>query len=117
MNINEFSNVLTFIENEHPPIQLNDKEVYSQYIKWLDTQEINSGFNTYRHKNNPLEKEAHDKFVNEFKNDLDYIIFNNNPDGDKKLNVRERKIVFSAMQWVVSHVGYHFFEPFFNRNK
>lgn len=72
------------------------------------------GFKTYRHAENPREKELHDEFIKEnSERDMDYIVFGhlNSPSGakpDDYLNERERRIVVSTIQWLASPVGTHF---------
>ena len=72
------------------------------------------GFKTYRHANNPKEKELHDQFVSQYSiRDMELIVFGHleSPSGTKpdgNLNERERKIVVSTVQWLGSPVGHSF---------
>ena len=70
------------------------------------------GNKTYRHSTNPIEKEIHNKFIEEHGKTMSRITFE--PSGDafdrpsEYLTPREEKIVISAMQWLGSHVGQGF---------
>jgi len=75
------------------------------------------GFKTYRHKNNPKEKELHDKFIEthikheHFTAPVDLIIFppTNNPmTPEDYLSDREKRIVISTIQWLGSPIGQSF---------
>lgn len=76
------------------------------------------GYKTYRHKNNPVEKELHDKFIGEYvENDmstniLEKIIFGCSNDAqtipNDYLSDREKRIVISTIQWLGSPVGQGF---------
>ena len=74
------------------------------------------GYKTYRHKDNPKEKEFHDKFTLQYfqvpKESMDLIVFgqSNKPPirPNDYLTERERKIVISTIQWLGSSVGQSF---------
>ena len=76
------------------------------------------GFNTHRHLDNPIEKELHDNFIEEFidnkfaHNMLDKIIYGTNDMGYAKdyLSDHEKRIVITAIQWLGSHVGHSFLQ-------
>jgi CHAT domain-containing protein len=82
-------------------------------------QDIMKGFNTDRHKNNPKEKELHDKFIEEYVIEkgfnikiLNRIIFgsSNNTQTIPRdyLSDREKRIVITTIQWLGSPVGQGF---------
>ena len=73
------------------------------------------GYKTYRHKDNPKEKEFHDKFIDDNKDQLfsgfDYIAFGQSDVGMKAndtLTERETRIMISTIQWLGSPVGQSF---------
>lgn len=74
------------------------------------------GFKTHRHKNNPKEKELHDKFIKEHieNNDspFDLIIFpsvvNYEWTPSDHLSDREKQIVITTIQWLGSPLGQSF---------
>jgi len=74
------------------------------------------GYNTHRHKNNPKEKELHEKFVNDFierkygDKSMDRLVFghDNNHFPNDHLSDREKKNVISTIQWLGSPVGQGF---------
>jgi hypothetical protein len=73
------------------------------------------GFKTYRHKDNPKEKEFHDKFLRHHNrdgyNDMDNIVFGTGERGMRPaeyLTDREKQIVLSTIQWLGSPVGQGF---------
>ena len=72
------------------------------------------GFKTYRHDNNPKEKELHDKFLNEhiLKRDIDLLVFppanNNQTYAVDTLTEREKQIMLTTIQWLGSPVGQSF---------
>ena len=71
------------------------------------------GFKTYRHEDNPKEKELHDKFIKEHDiMNASRIVYPVDGRGntDKLLTEHEYKIMISAIQWLGSHVGQHFLE-------
>lgn len=76
------------------------------------------GFNTHRHLDNPIEKELHDSFIEEFIDNkfahdmIDKIIYGTNENGYPKnfLSDHEKRIVITAIQWLGSHVGQSFLE-------
>jgi hypothetical protein len=77
------------------------------------------GYNTYRHRKNPIEKEIHDKFLQEFnqKGDdkMNIIIFGHGSETVKpraKLTAKEKRIIVSAIQWLGSDVGSGFLKQF-----
>ena len=71
-----------------------------------------NGFKTYRHKNNPKEKEFHDSFIEKHgDNDMSMIVFPPNDCGfspSEYLSEREEAIVISTIQWLGSSVGQNF---------
>ena len=71
------------------------------------------GNKAYRHKDNPKEKELHDKFVKEFsKNGLsmEYISMKLDVNGKPVgyLTKEEKEIMISTIQWLGSPVGQSF---------
>jgi len=71
------------------------------------------GFKTYRHADNPKEKELHDQFVRLYSiKDMERIVFGHtDPTGNVpsgRLSVREQRIVISTVQWLFTTVGYSF---------
>jgi len=73
------------------------------------------GFKTYRHEQNPKEKELHDKFIEQCSHnhdDMDFIVFgmdNNKPNYPAdRLTDREKQIAISTIQWLGSPVGQSF---------
>jgi hypothetical protein len=75
------------------------------------------GYKTDRHKNNPKEKEFHDKFIELFEGswpyEMDLVVFKPKlssyyfPENDS-LTDREKRIVISTIQWLGSPVGQKF---------
>lgn len=70
------------------------------------------GYKTYRHKDNPKEKELHDKFVEWYVNDhsnMDLLVFP--PANDQQtraedtLSDREKRIVITMVQWMGTPLG------------
>lgn len=76
------------------------------------------GFNTHRHLDNPIEKELHDNFIEQFIDNklahdmIDKIIYGTNENGypTNFLSDHEKRIVITAIQWLGSHVGQSFLE-------
>lgn len=68
------------------------------------------GYKTYRHAQNPKEKELHDKFLKNHNEDADLIVFGHTSQliPNDYLTDRERKIVLSTIQWLGSPVGKSF---------
>lgn len=72
------------------------------------------GYKKYRHKDNPKEKEFHDKFLKNHDrkgyNDMELIVFGHdeNLSPNDHLSDREKKIVLSTIQWLGSPVGQGF---------
>lgn len=73
------------------------------------------GFKVYRHKNNPKEKELHDKFIadhidcEKWTCPVDLLVFPSSVGNDTLpsdyLTDREKRIVISTIQWLGSPVG------------
>jgi len=77
------------------------------------------GLKTHRHNSNPLEKEIHDKFIEEFVETkhgngiaMEQIALPVDGRGDPKeyLTDREKEIMISTIQWLGSPVGQGFLE-------
>ena len=72
------------------------------------------GYKAYRYKNNPKEKEMHDKFLEQhnIKDDMHLIVFghNENLKPNDYLTNREKRIVLSTIQWLGSPIGTNFLE-------
>jgi hypothetical protein len=73
------------------------------------------GHKTYRHLQNPKEKEIHDNFLKNHNRqgyeDMDLIVFGHGSESlrpNDYLNDREKKIVLSTIQWLGSPVGQSF---------
>lgn len=73
------------------------------------------GYKTYRHTQNPKEKELHDNFLKnhnrEGYHDMDLIVFGHGSQSlrpNDYLTDREKKIVLSTIQWLGSPVGQSF---------
>lgn len=73
------------------------------------------GFKTYRHEQNPKEKEFHDKFLRfhnrDGYNDMDNIVFGTDGNSVRPaqyLTDREKQIALSTIQWLGSPVGQGF---------
>lgn len=76
------------------------------------------GYKTYKHKNNPIEKELHDKFIEEYVENkysgeiLEKMIFGCSNDAqtipNDYLSEREKEIIISTIQWLGSPVGQGF---------
>lgn len=71
------------------------------------------GNKTYRHEQNPKEKELHDKFIKEFlknKNSMEQISMPLNERGNpiECLSKKEKEIMISTIQWLGSPVGQSF---------
>ena len=71
----------------------------------------------YRFKDNPKEKELHDRFITEYikcklsPNAIDYLVFGHKKNihyPDDFLSDREKRIVISTIQWLGSPVGQGF---------
>ena len=60
------------------------------------------GFRTYRHKENPIEKELHDEIIKDFRNKFHQIGL---PHDEKCKTDREEKIIISTIQWIGTPVG------------
>ena len=70
------------------------------------------GFKTYRHKDNPIEKKLHNKFIEWYVNDhsnMDLLVFP--PANDQQtraedtLSDREKRIVITMVQWMGTPLG------------
>lgn len=72
------------------------------------------GYKTYRHNSNPVEKELHDKFIEQhYDKDMSMIVFPPTSSGfspSEYLTEREERIVISTIQWLGSPVGQSFLE-------
>lgn len=73
------------------------------------------GYKDYRYKDNPKEKELHDKFIEHFAhgNNMDHIVFGGDPkrrytEPGNYLSGKEKRIVVSIIQWLGSPVGQGF---------
>jgi hypothetical protein len=69
------------------------------------------GLKTYRHKDNPKEKELHDKFIEQFSvTGMSQIVFPVNGTGfpEKRLTEEEQQIMLTTIQWLGSPVGQGF---------
>jgi hypothetical protein len=74
------------------------------------------GFKTYRHENNPKEKELHDKFLKEQIQSrdvtIDLLVFPPANDSQTyavdELSDREKQIMLSTIQWLGSPCGQYF---------
>jgi len=71
-------------------------------------------FKTYRHSNNPKEKELHDKFKDDHIHEpyIDFIIFPPKDDYQnypiEYLTERDKRVMLSTIQWLGSSVGTSF---------
>jgi len=70
------------------------------------------GFKTYRHKDNPTEKELHDKFIEWYVNEhsnMDLLVFppanNQQTRAEDTLSDREKRIVITMVQWMGTPLG------------
>lgn len=113
--------------------KLNKVIIYdNDEIKVVDIEDIElvetCGFKTYRHKDNPKEKELHDYFIkehieNKHTCDPSLLVFPvNNGTGFEPcdhLSEREKRIVISTIQWLGSPVGQSFLNEcgFENKNE
>ena len=69
------------------------------------------GFKKYRHKDNPKEKELHDKFVERFDvESMSQIVLRVNGAGhpDRLLTEYEQRLMITTIQWLGSPVGQGF---------
>ena len=86
------------------------------------------GFKTYRHKDNPREREFHDKFIEWYmRGDIlsDLLVFppanDNQTRAESTLSDREKRIVITMVQWMGTPLGQSLlrecgFEPVKRRN-
>lgn len=70
------------------------------------------GFKTHRHKENPIEKELHDKFIEWYVNDhsnMDLLVFppanSQQTRAEDTLSDREKRIVITMVQWMGTPLG------------
>ena len=64
------------------------------------------GFTTYRHAENPREKELHDEFVHQFnRKEMQSIAFGKSK---RILREQEQRIMVSTIQWLASLQGIYF---------
>jgi dipeptidyl aminopeptidase/acylaminoacyl peptidase len=71
------------------------------------------GLKTYRHKDNPKEKELHDNFIKEHGKNMSLITYPLNDHGvspSKHLTEHEEQLVITTIQWLGSPVGQSFLE-------
>lgn len=68
---------------------------------------------TYRHADNPEEKNFHDQFKEQFSiKDIDRILFDTHPNGEPKefADTADRVKLLNMVQWLGSPVGLSFLE-------
>lgn len=71
------------------------------------------GFKTYRHEQNPKEKELHDKFIEEHGVEMSLIVYPPKESSvypSEYLTQKEESIVISTIQWLGTPVGKEFME-------
>ncbi|MBD3196341.1 MAG: hypothetical protein GF317_14880 [Candidatus Lokiarchaeota archaeon] len=130
----------TFIKGDKVKFTINDKEYQGEFDTyygemcgiWINTKEGDDlkiipmedvelvkmqGFKTYRHEQNPMEKQLHDNFLKEhieakYCCDLSLLIFppanSNQTHAVDHLSEREKRIILSTIQWLGSPVGQGF---------
>ena len=88
------------------------KKMCNELLKELDEIQPMEGYKTYRHKQNPKEKEFHDKFIEWYIDGdmtVNLIVF---PPGNEHqtraedtLTDREKRIMITMVQWMGSPLG------------
>jgi hypothetical protein len=78
----------------------------------LDEIQPMEGFKTYRHEQNPKEKEFHDKFIEWYINgdmETDLLVFppdnSHQTRAEDTLSDREKRIVITMVQWIGTSLG------------
>ena len=94
--------------------QLEDRlELCKKLMEELDELQPMEGFKTYRHEQNPKEKEFHDKFIEWYVGPgsgcFDLLVFppadNDQTRAVDELSDRERRIVITMVQWMGTPLG------------